>query len=130
MLMQARIQQELDLLRRYYPDLEYREAGQWVLLPRYFAPAPWSPSQIPVCFQIPVGYAGTPPYGFYVPASLTYQGQAPNNASSPPNPPPFPGAWRILSWTPEDWRPTGDVMTGSNLWGWCRGLVERFRSGQ
>jgi hypothetical protein len=128
--MQARIKQELDLLRRYYSDLEYREEGLWVLLPHYPIAALWSAQDIPVCFQIPVGYAATAPYGIYVPADLTYGGKVPNNASDPPHPPPFPGKWRILSWAPENWRPTTDVETGSNLWGWCRGFTERFKSGQ
>jgi hypothetical protein len=126
-----RIQKELELLRRYYPDLEYREDGQWVLLKRYLLPVPWKPNEIPICFQIPVGYPGAPPYGFYVPTGLTHDGNPPENASNPPNPPPFPGQWRILSWTPEgEWRATNDVETGSNLWGWCRGFSERFRSGR
>jgi hypothetical protein len=126
-----RIQRELELLRRYYPDLEYVENGQWVLLRRYPLPTPWKPNDIPTCFQIPAAYPGTAPYGFYVPADLKHDGNPPDNSTIPNNPPPFGGQWRMLSWAPQDdWRPTNDIETGSNLWGWCRGFTERFRSGR
>jgi len=128
--MQPRIEQELALLRRYYPDLVWRDEGQWILLPRCSLPANWSAQEVPICFQVPPGYAGTPPYGFHVPASLAFDGNALQNATNPSKTP-FDGTWQMLSWTHlDDWRPTANLETGSNLWGWCRGFAERFRSGR
>ena len=128
--MQERIKQELALLRRYYKGIKFVGEGQWVFLPQYGLPQPWQPSPIPIPFQIPTGYPGTAPYGFYAPANLTYSGAQPENANPAPNPPPFDGDWLLLSWAPQDWRPTADVMSGSNLWGWCRSFFERFKDGR
>ena len=70
--MEERIAQELELLRKHWPDLEYVEEGRWVRLPRYSLPKGWNRSETDVAFQILPGYPGTPPYGFYVPVGLTF----------------------------------------------------------
>ena len=61
------------LLRQRWPDLEYIPDGHWVRLPQY-GPLPdgWSPSLIPVVFQIQLAHPGTPPYGFYVPVGIQF----------------------------------------------------------
>jgi hypothetical protein len=126
--MAERIEQELALLRHYYGDVDYIPDGQWVQLRRYRFPPPWRPEEGPVAIQVPVGYPGVAPYGFYAPASLMYDGVKPN-AKLPPHSPPFDGEWLLFSWAPQDWRPTTDLRTGSNLWGWCRSVTERLREG-
>ena len=126
--MQERIKQEFELLRQFYGGIAFLEEGQWVQLPRYRLPPPWQPPEVPIAFQIPVGYAGAAPYGFFAPADLTC-GDAKPNASPPPHPPPFVGAWLQFSWGAQDWRPTADVVSGSNLWGWCRSFSDRFKDG-
>ena len=127
--MQERINQELALLRSRYPDLEYRSEGRWVRLPRYPLPPGWSRSETDVAFQIPTQYPGNPPYGFCVPAGLTFGGQRPSN-SSDNNSPPFGGAWLLFSWQPDGgWVPTTDLRAGHNLLNWAIGFRQRFLEG-
>ena len=130
--METRITQELELLRKYYPDLEYEEEGRWIRIPSYPLPEGWDRQSTDVAFQIKAGHPGTPPYGFCVPAGLTYRGQRANNYKEPASPqPPFEGAWGIFSWShnADQWRPTADVVTGSNLLNWARSFADRFREG-
>lgn len=128
-MMQERLKQELELLQRYYQDVEFIEAGGWVRLPRYSLPKPWNPPEAPIVFQLPNGYPGSAPYGFYAPSNVTFNGAKPNNASPAPNQPPFQGNWLLFSWAAENWRPTADISSGSNLWGWCRSFRDRFKEG-
>jgi hypothetical protein len=131
--MQERIDAELVLLRSRHLDLEYRPEGRWVKVPRYMLPAGWSVSETPVAFQIPEGFPGVPPYGFYVPAGITCGGARPDSYTEPaPTQPPFGGTWGFFSWRPEDglWRATANPATGSNLLNWVIGFAERFREGK
>jgi len=131
--MQERIKNELTLIRQWFPDAEYHEEGHWVRIPSYPLPEGWSQSSTEVTFQIPVDYPGTPPYGIYVPAGLQFQNSRPNNYTEPAgNQPPFSGTWGIFSWAPADgqWRPTADIVKGSNLLNWVLGFAERFREGK
>jgi len=129
--MQERINQEIALLRTRYPDLEYRQDGQWVRIPSYPVSAGWNRTTTPLVFQIRQGFPGTPPYAFYVPSGITFNGQVPNNYVDSANPqPPFEGPWGIFSWThTEDWHVTADPRTGSNLLNWVSGFAQRFREG-
>jgi len=132
-VMQERIEQELVLLRGRWPDLDYRNDGQWIRIPGYPLPAGWNRTTTDVAFQIHVSHPGTPPYGFYVPAGLTVNAQRPDNYVEPaPAQPPFGGAWGIFSWAPGDgeWRPTDDPQRGSNLLNWAVGFAVRFREGK
>ena len=127
--MRDRLAQELVLLQHQYgEDVEYREAGEWFLIPRYPVPAPCYPRPSPVCFNLRPGYPGIEPYGFFVSADLRYDVRA-FNASAPPAPPLFPGAWLFFSWASDGWTGTGDVMTGSNLWAWVRSFAARLSEG-
>ena len=130
--MQVRIEQELNLLRRRFAKLEYVEEGSWIRIPSYSMPADWNRSSTDVVFAIPIGYPGTPPYGFYVPIGIQFKGSRPNNYTEPVSVQvPFEGGWGIFSWAPLDghWRPTSDVSTGSNLLNWVLGLADRLREG-
>lgn len=131
--MKQRLEAELKLLREYYPDLEYKEErGHWIKLPNHKLPEGWNHNEIPVAFEMKDAYPGTPPYGIYAPADLTFRGHAPNNANTSPPQPPFEGKWILLSWSPADgqWKPTADLRTGSNLFQWVRGFGKRFAEGQ
>ncbi len=130
--MELRIDQELTLLRTRYPALEYRADGYWIRLPDYPLTDGWSRRLTDVAFQIPTGFPGTPPYGIYIPAGLTFNGVRANNYTEPASTqPPFGGTWGILSWTPVDgqWRATTDLRSGSNLLNWAISLAERFKEG-
>lgn len=132
--MEERIKKELELLLQRYPDLEYKEEGQWIRIPSYPLPEGWNRSSTDVAFQIPVaGYPGVPPYGIYTPTGLLFKQTKPDNYTEPaPTQLPFPGTWGIFSWRPDDgqWRATADLMTGSNLLNWVTGFADRFREGK
>lgn len=132
MPINPRWQEELDLLRSKFPDLEFIEAGSWVRFGQLTRPEGWQPAESYVAFQIPAAYPGTHPYGFYVPAGATCQGKAPGSYSDSGDPrPPFAGNWGKFSWQPEptDWKPGGSALSGSNLLTWVRGIITRFEEG-
>lgn len=128
--MSQRIEQELDLLRRQYPDLQYSEADRWILLPRYELPrGVWDRESAQVCFQIPSGYPGNKPYGFYVsPRIKLADGTDPKNCTESQEPP-FAGAWLKFSWDPPEWRATADLRTGANVLNWVLTFRARLEQG-
>ena len=133
--MQERIDKELALLRRSYPDVEYQPEGRWVRVPAYPLPPGWSRATTDVAFDIPSEFPGGPPYGIYVPAGLTFKGQCPENYTEPSSKqPPFGGTWGVLSWTTLDgrWRATvePDPTRGYSLLSWVKGYAVRFREGK
>lgn len=126
--MQERIQKELEILRKFYPDLEYVSEGQWVKIPNYPLPSGWNKDSTDVAFQIPPGYPGAHPYGIYVPTGLCYQDKQPQNYTVNNNPS-FEGSWGIFSWQQDNWKPTDKITAGSNLWTWARSFSIRFEEG-
>ncbi len=127
--MRDRIEAELDHLRTRYPELEYRPDGRWVRIPSYPLPPGWNRSETDIAFQIPTQYPGNPPYGFYVPTGLTYNGQRPNNCADN-NTPPFDASWMLFSWQPDgNWAPGADLRSGHNLLNWVMGFWQRFAEG-
>lgn len=127
--MRERIAQELALLRRHYgEDVEYREQGDWFLVPRYPTPELCQCLSTSVTFNLRPGYPGAEPYGFFAPSELRFGGK-PYQAGSPSVAPPFPGQWTFFSWAPEGWLATNDLSSGSNLWGWARSFIARLREG-
>jgi len=120
-----RIEEELRLLGHHYDDVDRQERGglQWFRVADLRTPEDWSPGTIDVVFSVTQGYPGAQPYGFFVPVTLMRAG-APPSEHAAPHQPPFPGT------SPVGWRPTADVQTGSNLWGWVRSFVQRLREGQ
>jgi hypothetical protein len=100
-----RILEELDLLRKYYPNLEFVEQGLWFRIPDYPLPQEkqWNRITTDVAFQVPAAYPGAPPYGIYVPSGLRCGEVIPDNYQEPAGQqPPFGGQWSMLSWAPDD----------------------------
>lgn len=134
--MRKRIEQELELLRRYYPKIEHREhAGDdWFRIPRYPFPSGWrigetEITESPVAFKIGAGYPTAEPYGFAAPAGINCNGQSPKNPGSAVDFP-FEGSWQHFSWAPDgSWAPTSDVLKGSNLLAWVRSFAQRLKEG-
>ena len=132
--MKERIDKELALLRQHFPNLEYRADGQWVRVPSYPLPEGWTPSSPDVAFQIPIGFPGAPPYGFYVPSGIQFRGKQPLNYKDPSSvQPPFGGSWGLFSWSTVDgqWRATAepDPARGYTLVAWVKGFAVRFAEG-
>ncbi len=130
--MQERINQEIDLLKTRFPDLDYRPDGQWIHILKHPLPPGWNLSATQLAFPIPVEYPCGPPYGIYVPAGIRFGSQLPSNYTDrAPMQPPFGGAWGIFSWTTQDgvWHATADLTKGSNLLNWVLGFQRRFEDG-
>lgn len=130
--MDERMVKELELLRRRYPEVEYKEEGRWVRIPSYPLPEGWNRSSTDVAFQIINGYPAAPPYGIYVPAGLLFNQVRPDNYTEPAQTkPPFLGIWGMFSWQVDGpWRATADLVTGSNLSNWVAGFADRFQEGK
>jgi hypothetical protein len=134
-LMRARIEQELALLRKYYPDVEHREHGgeDWFRIPLYPFPAGWQIGEVPIekdqlAFKIVATYPIGEPYGFAAPAGINFKGTPPNNAGSAVSTP-FGNSWEQFSWSPDGWAPSSDPATGSNLLAWVRSFTQRLKEG-
>jgi hypothetical protein len=132
--MLERIEQEVSLLRKYYPDLSVDAGERWIKIPNYILPVgmSWNKKIMDICIEIRTGYPGTPPYGIYVPSDLRYDGK--ELLSWQPianNQPSFPGPWAMISWSPEgQWMPGSDIITGSNLLNFVLSFADRFKEGR
>lgn len=125
----TRVIEELELLRGWWPELQYEQAGGWVLLRGYRLPAGvWNADIVDVAFQIPPQLPATPPYGFYVRPVLTLaSGGVPSNYTQPSSEPPFgPGSWGKFSWAPVAWQPDADVRAGDNMVGFASSFADRL----
>ena len=126
----SRVDEELELLRRNFPELEYLANGNWVRLPRCVLPdALWDPEVVEVCFQIPEKIPGQAPYGFYVRPGLAAQsGQTISNYVYPA-PTAFGADWGKFSWQLEGWAPAADLIAGTNMLNFARSIADRFAQG-
>ena len=131
MNMDERIEQELALLRRHYEQVEYVAEGRWVRIWPVTTGLGWSENPVAAAFQIPTGFPGAPPYGFYVPVGLVHNGKEPQSyQAKAQSQPPFEGEWAMFSWAHDgSWRATSDLITGSNLFNWSRSFRDRFAEG-
>jgi hypothetical protein len=125
----ARIEEEIVLLEGVFENLEWRQEGRWILLPRYSTPRGWVQSEVSICFQVKPAYPGVAPYGFYVrePCSLE-SGAAFRNVTRASDPP-FAGSWIKFSWSPREWKPSADITSGSNLVNFALSFAERLAEG-
>jgi len=128
---QNRLAKEIEMLREVYNQVTIN--GNWVHIKDFPVPSgiKWSKSSIDVCFQVPEGYPGIPPDGFYIPAGTTCDGKRPNNYSEPaPSSPPFDGTWGFFSWHPvTGWTATSEAEKGSNLQDFARTMSRRLSDG-
>lgn len=129
--MTERIEKELALLRRYYPQAEWHEVGQngWFKIPDFPIPEVWNRAKATVCFAVPIGYPGEAPYAFYVEGGLRLRGTdtKPQSYEEPASTP-FPGTWGKFSWQhDQSWRPTSDLVAGSNLSNFVRSFTDRLK---
>jgi hypothetical protein len=129
--MTPRIAQEFELIKKFFPNVEYKEGG-WIRLPVFkIMSGSWSKNSEDICFQAPNGYPGQPPYGFYVKGGM----QLKNNNQKIGNytetkETPFGGIWGKFSWQVDGvWQPTADVKSGSNLLSFIRSFNDRLMEG-
>lgn len=125
-----RIEAEHNLLKTGFPNVTYAEASglHWFLIDDYPLPDPLTPSKTRIAFSVSFGHPTPAPYGFYICEDIRHNGNS-IPAGDVPNTPPFPGTWKMISWTPENWNPGYDVSSGSNLWSWARSFQQRLMEG-
>lgn len=128
--MSERIDEELELLRSAFPDLEYHQDGLWVRLPQYpLPPDLWQLEACEACFQMTTS-VGQQPYGFWVrPELLLASGERPRDYTFPASTA-FGSDWGKFSWAPEGpWLPTANISEGSNMLNWARSFSRRLEQG-
>ncbi len=129
--MTERIDQELELLRSVFHNLEYSPAARWVRLRQYRVPPEggWKATEVEVTFQFPAAFPGQKPYGFHVspPLELSNGATIQNVAAS--SEPPWPAQWQKFSWDVPDWTPAEEVRLGSNMLDFALTITDRLRQG-
>jgi hypothetical protein len=129
-----RLEQELELLRSVYPDLEHREVGgeHWVRIPAYAIANGWFAGGGPVdmveiVFTIPT-QPGQAPYAFRPRPVITLAGGAvPSNYAAPVSTP-WGDDFAQFSWSPLDgWVPKVDIRAGANMLNFVRSFAERLK---
>jgi len=130
-ILPPRLERELVGLRKAFEGLVFEHTGQWVLLPGHPFPDKWSVRAASVAFQVPLGYPGAPLYGFYVPASIRFDGKVPAWQHPTSNKPPFDGDWAFFSWTIDgQWTaPTTTAIGGCNLRSFVDSFAQRLAEG-
>lgn len=120
----ARIDEEVALLRKRFPDLTYQDP--WVLLPAYPVPdVGWGVSSVQVAFSVPAGYPGQKPYAFCT-SPVLQVGAANPTSTTQSTEPPFAGVWLKFSWDCPEWLAGADVASGSTLLHWAMSFGERL----
>lgn len=132
--MTERLAQEMEVLRSVFPDAEHHEVDAgWIRVPRYTVQhGGWRQDAVAVCFQVPAGYPGNPPYAFWVspPLRLASGDSPPVNNYQEPSPTPFPGEWGRFSWSHlNSWRPGAEPIGGSNFLDFALSFRDRFKEG-
>jgi hypothetical protein len=126
--MHERVRDEIELLRRQYPDLKHGEGLDWVLLPTIALPAGrFNRTATAVLFRIPSYYPQSGPDNIFVDVDLRLKdGSNPPafnpNSESSSGPAPVTGRWGWFSWHPQGWRPAATIEGGDNLVGFVRSI--------
>ncbi len=124
--MNARVQEETELLRKRYPDLRHGDQLDWILLPRLVLPiGRFNKEASRILFRLPVGYPNTGLDNFFVDGDLRLKdGSNPSafnvGSNSGSGPAPVEDNWGWFSWHPQAWRPAATVEGGDNLVGFVR----------
>jgi len=126
--MHQRVREEIELLKRQFPDLQHGDQLDWVLIPELVLPAGrFNKERTKLLFRIPVGYPQTGPDNFFVDVDLRLKDNSNPpafnaNKESSNGPAPVPGEWGWFSWHPQSWRPAATIEGGDNLLGFVRAI--------
>lgn len=128
--MTERVQEEVELLRTVYRDLEYRQEADvhWVRISSYAVPEGWSDAKVEVAFQIPASI-GQAPYAFRVRPGLQLAGRGQINNYTYPVTTPWGDDWGQFSWSPITWVPKEDIRAGANMLDFVGSFADRLREG-
>lgn len=126
--MNERVREEIELLKKQFPELQHGDQLDWGLIPELVLPPErFNKSSTKVLFRIPVGYPATGPDNFFVDADLRLKNGSPPPAfnagsQSSSGPAPIEGSWGWFSWHPQTWRPAATIEGGDNLMGFVRSI--------
>lgn len=126
--MHARVREEIELLKKQFPDLQCGDQLNWVLIPELVLPlGRFNKAKTKILFIIPAGYPQTGPDNFFVDADLRMSNGATALAfnagsESGSGPAPVAGSWGWFSWHPQNWRPSATIEGGDNLCGFIRSV--------
>jgi len=124
--MMDRVRGELELVRSWYPGVEFREADFWARIPAYPLCQGWGRESADIAFQVPRDVFGQQPYGFWVrPPLLLPSGGWPENTSGPVTTG-YGDGWQQFSWAPEVWQPGPEPKNGSNMLDFVRSFGRRL----
>jgi hypothetical protein len=102
----------------------------WFLLPDHPLPEGWSLKTANIAFRVLPGYPATPPYGFFVPNGLRFEGAIPSNyQEGVADVPPFDGKWAMFSWAPQEWKSSDSIAAGFNLLNFALSFTVRLKEG-
>ena len=120
-----RRQEEIELLRRRYGELEHGENLDWILFKQFGMPPGWNRDTTELLVVVPAGYPTTPPDNFYVRNGLrTSSGAAP--ASYSENQTVLGGAWAQFSFHAQEWHPLPDANEGDSILTFMIGVERRL----
>ena len=127
---------ELELLRTFWPDLEYVPEGHWVLKRGHQVPDGWSAKSVDLAIRIPANLPGEQPYGFWVRGGLLFgPGLLPGSYTFPAQEPvPFAlgDQWGKFSWAVEGekWDPKTKPGEGTGMILFAASINRRLSDGQ
>jgi hypothetical protein len=125
-----RCREELELLRKNWPELDFREEGLWVRIPRYQVPGDlWDRDEVEIALQLPPDLPGQQPYGFYVRPPLTLKERGPIGSYKVPVATPFEPDWGMFSWQLVEWHSRDDILSGTNMVNFVISFADRLRQG-
>lgn len=128
-LFDARLTLEMQHLQGHFKNQIVKQ-GNWFLLKEYPLPVGWNQRHADIAFRAQPDYPGTPPYGFWVPTGLRFNGAMPGSyQDTVADIPPFSGQWGMFSWSPDQWRPSSDVGAGFNLLNFALSFAVRLAEG-
>jgi len=124
----TRLIEEFHHLKHHFLHAEKHQ--NWFVIRNYPMPKGWNIGKADIAFRVLSGYPATPPYGFFVPAGLRYDGAMPGNYQEGiADVPPFDGQWGMFSWSPQEWKASDDVVTGFNLLNFALSFTVRLKEG-
>jgi hypothetical protein len=126
----TRIEEEIALVLRAYPDLEFQSADLWARIPSYPLPdGIWHQEIVEVAFQFPAGLPGQQPYGFWVRPGLELRTGGTISSYTFPVTTPFGDQFGQFSWSPEVWTPRAEITAGTNMLDFVRSFSRRLAEG-
>lgn len=109
-----RRQEEFELLRARFGDVEWGPDLSWVLLKSFPLPVGWNRDATQLLIIVPPGYPTTPPDNFYVPEGLRLaDGNTPNNYAE--GQAVLGAQWGQFSFHSQVWNPAGEPSDGDSL---------------